>query len=99
SVDLEPSDEQSALVDVFESIASRHSTTAVVRATESIGFAAELWSQLAATGVPAIAIPEAAGGNGGGLLDVALGVEVLGRHVAPAPLVEHTVAARLLAAL
>jgi len=98
-VDLEPSDEQSALVDVFESIASRHSTSAVLRATESTGFAPELWSQLVAAGAPAIAVPEPVGGNGGGLLDVALGIDVLGRHVAPAPLVEHTVAARLLAAL
>ena len=98
-MDLEPSDEQSALVDVFESIAGRSSTIAVVRATESTGFAPELWSQLVGAGAPAIAVPELAGGNGGGLLDVALGIEVLGRHVAPAPLVEHTVAARLLATL
>ena len=98
-MDLEPSDEQSALVDVFESIAGRYSAIEVVRATESTGFAPELWSQLAGAGVPAIAVPEEAGGNGGGLLDVALGIEVLGRHVAPAPLVEHTVATRLLASI
>jgi alkylation response protein AidB-like acyl-CoA dehydrogenase len=98
-VDLEPSDEQSALVDVFESIAGRYSTTSVVRATEATGFAPELWAQLVGAGVPAIAIPEAAGGNGGGLLDLALGVEILGRHLAPVPLVEHTVTGRLLAAL
>jgi alkylation response protein AidB-like acyl-CoA dehydrogenase len=58
-----------------------------------------LWAQLVAAGVPSIAVPESAGGIGGGLLDVALGVEVLGRHLAPVPMVEHTVAARLLAAL
>jgi alkylation response protein AidB-like acyl-CoA dehydrogenase len=98
-VDLEPSAEQSALIDVFESIAARYSTTAVVRATETTGFAPELWSQLVGAGVPAIAVAEAAGGTGGDLLDVALGIEVLGRHLAPVPLVEHTVAARLLATI
>src|SRR4051794_41916471 len=44
-----------------------------------------------------MAVPEGAGGAGATLLDLALAVEALGRRLAPAPLTEHAVAARLLA--
>jgi alkylation response protein AidB-like acyl-CoA dehydrogenase len=43
-----------------------------------------------------MAVDETTGGGGAGLLEVALVAEALGRRVAPAPLVEHVVAARLL---
>jgi alkylation response protein AidB-like acyl-CoA dehydrogenase len=52
---------------------------------------------MVSAGGPGIAIPEGNEGGGGGLLELALVMEVLGRHLAPVPLVEHTVAARLLA--
>jgi alkylation response protein AidB-like acyl-CoA dehydrogenase len=98
-VELELSDEQSTLVDVFASIAQRFSTTALVRAHESLGFSSDLWKQLVDAGAPGIALPEHFGGAGAGLLEVALAVEVLGRHLAPVALIEHVVAARLLAAV
>ncbi len=96
-MDLELSDEQTALVDLFASIAERFSTSAEVRAHEGSGHSVELWQQLVAAGAPGIALADDVGGAGAGLLDVALAVEVLGERLAPAPLIEHTVAARLLA--
>ena len=47
------------------------------------------------TSAPGIALAENVGGGNAGLLDVALALEVLGARLAPVPLVEHTVAARL----
>jgi alkylation response protein AidB-like acyl-CoA dehydrogenase len=95
-VDLELSDEQGALVDLFTSIAGRFSTAEAVREHESLGFAPDLWQQLVAAGAPGLAVAESVGGAGGSMLALALAVEVLGRHLAPVPLVEHAVAARLL---
>ena len=96
-MDLELGEEQAALVDVVASIADRSSSPAAVRAHEELGFSAELWRRLGEAGLPGIALPEREGGGGAGLLELALAVEVLGAHVAPAPLVEHAVTARLLA--
>jgi len=96
-VDLELSDEQTALVDLFASIAERFSTSEDVRAHEALGHSPDLWQQLVAAGAPGIALAEGLGGGNAGLLDVALTLEVLGARLAPAPLTEHTVAARLLA--
>jgi alkylation response protein AidB-like acyl-CoA dehydrogenase len=44
-----------------------------------------------------MAVPEADGGAGATLLDLALTLETLGRRLAPVPLTEHAVAVRLLA--
>jgi alkylation response protein AidB-like acyl-CoA dehydrogenase len=96
-VDLELSDEQTALVDLFTSVAERFSTADAVREHEPLGFSAALWAQVMAAGGPGIAVPEEDGGGGAGLLELALAVEVLGEHLAPVPLIEHSVAARLLA--
>src|SRR5262249_10672927 len=95
-VDLGLSDEQSALVDVFSSIADRFSSAEAVRAYESLGFSPDLWEQLVAAGAPGIALSADVGGGGAGLLEVALVLEALGRRLAPAPLVEPTAAARML---
>jgi alkylation response protein AidB-like acyl-CoA dehydrogenase len=97
-VDLELSDEQQAIVDLFTSIADRGASGEQVRAHEPLGFSPGLWQLLADAGAPAMALPESVGGGGAGLLELALVVEALGRRVAPSPLVEHAVAARLLAA-
>jgi alkylation response protein AidB-like acyl-CoA dehydrogenase len=96
-VDLELSDEQTALVDLFTSVAERFSTSEAVREHEPLGFAPALWAQVVAAGGPGIAVPEAHGGGGAGLLELALVMEVLGARLAPVPLVEHSVAARLVA--
>jgi alkylation response protein AidB-like acyl-CoA dehydrogenase len=96
-VDLDPTDEQQSIIDVFGGLAERTVPLDRVREHEPLGFAPELWEQLVAVGAPGMAVAERAGGAGATLLDLALAVEALGRRLAPAPLIEHAVAARLLA--
>jgi len=96
-VNLEATEEQAAVVELFASLAAKWSSPDEVRRHETLGFSAPLWGQLVAAGAPGMAIAEAHGGGGSGLLELALAVEQLGRWLAPAPLVEHAVAARLLA--
>jgi alkylation response protein AidB-like acyl-CoA dehydrogenase len=98
-VDLDPSDEQRSIVEVFGSLADRFAPLDRLREHEPLGFSPELWSQLVAMGAPGMGVPELPGGAGAAVLDLSLAVEALGRRLAPAPLVEHTVAGRLLAAV
>lgn len=51
-----------------------------------------LWRQLAGLGLGGVVIPETYGGAGLELLDLAVVCESLGRHAAPAPLIEHALA-------
>lgn len=97
TMDLEPSDEQRSIIDVFGALADRTCPPDTLREHEPLGFSTKLWEQLVAVGAPGMAVPEAAGGAGAGMLDLGLAVEALGRRLAPAPLVEHAVATRLLA--
>ncbi len=96
-MDLDPTDEQQSIVDVFGSLAERTVPLDRLRDHEPLGFAAGLWEQLVAVGAPGMAVPEAAGGADATLLDLSLAVEALGRRLAPAPLIEHAVTTRLLA--
>jgi alkylation response protein AidB-like acyl-CoA dehydrogenase len=96
-VDLELTDEQQSIVEVFGALADRWAPPAGLREHEALGFDPKVWEQLVATGAPGMALPEADGGGGATLLELALAVEALGRRLTPAPLVEHAVAARLLA--
>lgn len=53
----------------------------------------ELWRALCEMGVPAIMVPEAYGGLGLGMVDLAIVAEALGKAVAPVPLLGHALAA------
>jgi alkylation response protein AidB-like acyl-CoA dehydrogenase len=97
-VDLALGDEQRELVASFANLLSRASSPDAVRAAEPAGFDPALWRTLLETGVLTMAVPETAGGWGAGLLELALVAEEVGRALAPAPVVETQVAARLLAA-
>lgn len=97
-MDLSLSDEQQAVKDAFTQLFTKESPPEVVRAAEPVGFSTELWSRMVQTGAVGISLPEDVGGGGAGLLEAALVAEQLGEHLAPVPLVEATVAARLLAA-
>ena len=55
-----------------------------------------LWAALKAAGLAAIPLPETAGGAGLGFQEAGLVFEQLGAHVAPVPLVGHTLAAMAL---
>ena len=56
-------------------------------------FDAELWAALCEMGIPAIMVPEAHGGLGLELIDLAIVAEVLGHAAAPVPFLGHVLAA------
>ena len=77
---------------------AREATPEAVRAAEAgCGFDPDLWRKLAAAGAPGMAVGVADGGGEASLVDLAVVVHEWGRRIAPVPLVEHAVCARLLA--
>ena len=92
-------DEQRALRDAFSSFYARECPPSRVRDSEPLGFDDKLWSRLVDMGAVGMAVPEANGGDGAGLVDLVLVAELHGCHLAPVPLVEAVTAARLLAAV
>lgn len=96
-MDLSLTAEQEALVSSFADLLAEHASTEQVRAAEPSGFDPDLWEALARVGTVPMAVSEAAGGWGAGLLDLALVAEQVGAALAPAPVIEAQVAARLLA--
>jgi alkylation response protein AidB-like acyl-CoA dehydrogenase len=89
--------DQRAVVEAFEAFFTRESSPARVRAAEPAGFDAALWRALVDIGGLGIAVASEFGGGGGSLLDAALVAEQYGRRLAPAPLIEPSVALRVLA--
>lgn len=98
-MDLRLTPEQRQLVDAFAGLYAKHASPEQVRAAEPLGFDRALWAQLQELGVVAMAVDPAGGGWGASPLDLALVAEQQGRALAPAPVVEAQVAARLLARL
>lgn len=99
-MDLGLSEEQRQLVASFTNLLSKASPPERVRAAEAgdpTGLDPALWRALLDVGAVTMAVAERHGGWGASLLDLALVAEQLGRAVAPAPLIEAQVAARLLA--
>jgi alkylation response protein AidB-like acyl-CoA dehydrogenase len=96
-MDLVPSAEQQQLVAAFADMFGDLCTPADVAAVEPLGHDAKLWRQLQQAGVVAMAVPERRGGAGATFVDLVLVAEQYGRFLAPAPLIETQVAARLLA--
>lgn len=60
-------------------------------------FAAEEWQLLADAGLVGIALPEAHGGGGLGIIEAGLVCEAVGRHVAPVPMAPTLLAAMTIA--
>ena len=94
---LDLNDDQRAIEEVFGGFFRRECPTSVVRAAEPLGFDAALWTRLAELGAPAMGLPEAVGGGGATLGDLAVVADAAGRAIAPVPFVDHAVAGRLLA--
>ena len=91
------SEDQQAVSEAFGELFTREATGEAVRAAEArCGFDRTLWDKLASAGAPGMAAPVAAGGGGASLVDLAVVVYEWGRRIAPVPLVEHAVTARLL---
>jgi acyl-CoA dehydrogenase len=66
--------------------------------TERPAFDAALWAQVEELGIPALLVPEADGGAGGGFEDAVAVARELGRHAAAIPLAETLLAQHALAA-
>ena len=86
-MDLDWSDEQSALRDMVRGVCAQYAPLEVVRQLEDdpTGYPAELWKQLGELGVLGILIPEEYGGAGQTLLEAAIVYEEFGRSLAPTP--------------
>lgn len=91
------STDQEAIDGAFGAFFAAESPIETVRAAATTGFDPRLWASLADMGGAGMALPEPRGG-GAGLADLAVVARQLGRHLAPVPLIEHSVACRLLAA-
>ena len=92
------STDQEAIDGAFGAFFAAESPIEAVRTAAPTGFDPRLWASLAAMGGAGMALPEPQGG-GAGLADLAVVARQLGRHLAPVPLIEHSVACRLLAAV
>jgi alkylation response protein AidB-like acyl-CoA dehydrogenase len=97
--DFSLSAEQLALRDAFDSFFDSRCSTERVRKAEPLGFDAALWQELSGLGLVAMAVPASCGGDGGGLVEMAIAAESAGRRAAPVPVVETVVAARLVAGI
>lgn len=98
-MDFELSDEQRGLVDSSRSLLATKAPLDVTRevAERGGGFDPELWRLGAQLGWPALAIPEADGGLGQQLVDLALVADEHGRSLAPTPFIPTVVVADAIA--
>jgi len=73
---------------VFADIFAKEASIARVRAAEPLGFDADLWSALSASGAIVMGAPEDLAGGGATATDLALVAEEYGRTLAPVPFPE-----------
>ncbi|TQF69115.1 acyl-CoA dehydrogenase [Rhodococcus spelaei] len=95
------SEEHTALADSVRAFAERTITAEQVRAAVDAKSEAkfpEFWSALVGQDLLGLAVPEAQGGHGAGLLGLAVALEALGRTVSPGPFVPTALAVAVLAA-
>jgi alkylation response protein AidB-like acyl-CoA dehydrogenase len=92
-MDFSLTDEQEALRELARKILADRCSHERMKQLESGGASGSddwydpgLWSELCRANLPAIALPEEVGGAGFGMIEVALVLEEVGRHLAPAPL-------------
>jgi alkylation response protein AidB-like acyl-CoA dehydrogenase len=93
-MDFELNDDQQALRAAARELLDGRSTSAQVRATfeAESPWDAELWKAMVDQGWTGIAVAEDAGGVGLGWVEVAVLLEEVGAHVAPAPILQQVVA-------
>ena len=99
-MDFSSTEEQLVLATVFGQLFAKESSMERVRAAELAGgFDVALWRSFLELGGPAIAARAEAGGGGADLRHLGVVVELCGRWLAPVPIVESFVTARLLGRL
>ncbi len=93
-MDFELSDDQVALRDAARSLLDGRSAPAQVRAVVDGGGGIDdgLWSAMVDQGWSALAVPEDRGGLGFGIVELALLLEEVGGHLAPAPVLQQALA-------
>ncbi|MCU1344143.1 MAG: Acyl-CoA dehydrogenase [Acidimicrobiia bacterium] len=94
-------DEHRALADVARSFLTERGATAAARATLEAPSEVlpPFWKELCDLGWTGLHLPEAYGGQGYGLFELAIVVEELGRAVAPGPFLPTTIASAAIAAV
>ncbi|MDP3950266.1 acyl-CoA dehydrogenase family protein [Microbacterium sp.] len=92
------SEDDETVREAFAEFFEKESPVTRARDAEPLGFDSELWQLGVEMGLTSMALSEEAGGDGAGLIEMALVAEEFGRSLAPIPLIEHVVATRLLAA-
>ncbi len=86
-MDLTLDENQSAIVELARKILEEKLPPDRLRAIEASDewFARDVWAELASAGLIGVALPEAVGGGGFGVLEACLLLEEIGRAVAPVP--------------
>jgi alkylation response protein AidB-like acyl-CoA dehydrogenase len=95
--DYSLSEDQESVRQAFTEFFTNECPSSRVRAAEPLGYDEGLWKQLASLGAVSMALPSAAGGDDATLVELTLVAEQYGRVLAPVPLIEAAVTARLLA--
>ncbi len=95
-MDFALTDDQLDLQKSFGSLFAAHAGSAVVRESEPLGFDAELWRRIGELGVPQLASAVASNGDPATLSQLIMIAGEYGRRLAPVPLLETLVTARLL---
>jgi alkylation response protein AidB-like acyl-CoA dehydrogenase len=95
--DYSLTDDQEAVRDAFREFFTGECTTERVRAAEPLGYDTKLWGQFAELGGASMSLPESAGGDGAGLIDLVIVAEEAGAALAPVPFAEHAAASRAIA--
>ena len=96
-MDLNLTEDQETIREVFAAFFDGETGPERARAAEPVGFDTAAWERLLETGAPGMGVPGAAGGGGASLADLTVVATEAGARIAPLPLVDHAVAARLLA--
>jgi alkylation response protein AidB-like acyl-CoA dehydrogenase len=96
--DYSLADDQEAVRDAFREFFTGECPTSRVRASEPLGYDSKLWGQFAELGAASMGLPESAGGDGAGLVDLVIVAEEAGAALAPVPFAEHAAASRAIAA-
>jgi alkylation response protein AidB-like acyl-CoA dehydrogenase len=98
SVELGLSPDQESIQELFTAFFTKESPLTVAREAEPLGFDRPLWDKVRELEAPGMSSPSGAGGSDATWSDLVVVAEALGRAIAPIPLVEHLVAAPLVAA-